>query len=241
MDPDHLEELISIERGYWWHVAKRALVTEILVRHAPPPGTLVEGGIGGGANLEAFRGLGYRVIGFDDLPAAVHHCRDRGLEEVRVHDLQAPWPVEPGSARAVILLDVLEHLDDPVTALRHACVALAGGGVVVATVPALPFLIGPWDRMLGHRRRYTPALLRDHGRAAGLRTVWWSYWNAFTLPAAILVRLVEKWRSHARSSEFPPVSRIVNSLLITCGRIERLWMRRRPVPVGLSLVGVMMP
>ena len=31
MDPKHLEELIRIERRYWWHVAKRDLVRELLV------------------------------------------------------------------------------------------------------------------------------------------------------------------------------------------------------------------
>ena len=35
MDPRHLENLISVERTYWWHVAKRELVLDLLRRHAP--------------------------------------------------------------------------------------------------------------------------------------------------------------------------------------------------------------
>jgi hypothetical protein len=69
MDQKHLDELIAVERSYWWHVAKRALVTELLRRHFPPPARLVERGVVVGANLLAFRAMGYRVSGFDVIPA----------------------------------------------------------------------------------------------------------------------------------------------------------------------------
>ena len=48
MDPSHLQELVELEDNYWWHVAKRQLVTRLLLKHCPPPGRLVEGGIGSG-------------------------------------------------------------------------------------------------------------------------------------------------------------------------------------------------
>ena len=35
MDPSHLDELIQLEDSYWWHVAKRRLVSDLL-----RPGTL---------------------------------------------------------------------------------------------------------------------------------------------------------------------------------------------------------
>ncbi|MCA9057796.1 MAG: methyltransferase domain-containing protein, partial [Planctomycetaceae bacterium] len=110
MDPSHLQELVSLEDSYWWHVAKRQLVTRLLNRHCPPPGRLVEGGIGSGRNLVEFREMGYDVTGFDLMPESVDHVRNRGIDDVQVHDLGTPWPVDPGSLRAVVLLDVLEHV-----------------------------------------------------------------------------------------------------------------------------------
>jgi SAM-dependent methyltransferase len=66
---------------------------------------------------------------------------------------------EPGFD-LVLVLDVLEHVDDPVAfideSLRH--VASAGTAALVA-VPAHPWLFGDHDRALGHRRRYRPAEL----------------------------------------------------------------------------------
>jgi len=239
MDPRHLENLSSIERAYWWHVAKRKLVLELLRRHAPPPGLLVEGGVGGGANSLAFRDLGYDVRGFDLMAEAVENCRSLGLGDVCVHDLQDPWPIEPAVARAVVLLDVIEHLSDPVRALRHGAGALRPDGAMVVTVPAFPALMGPWDQMLGHYRRYSRQLFKEQAREAGLRVIFLSHWNSFTLPAAVVIRTLERLAGGRRSAEFPPVSRPVNALLIQMARLERQLMSVVPVPAGLSLVGVL--
>ena len=77
------------------------------------------------------------------------------------------------------------------------------------TVPAGPLLMGPWDAMLGHRRRYTSSLFRSQARAAGLRVAWLSHWNSFSLPPALVVRTVEKALGGQRSAEFPPVSPLI--------------------------------
>jgi SAM-dependent methyltransferase len=239
MDPSHLENLISVEQTYWWHVAKRELVLELLRRHAPSPGLLVEGGVGGGANSLAFRDLGYDVRGFDLMAKAVEYCRGLGLGDVRVHDLQEPWPIEPAVARAVVILDVIEHLPDPVRALRHAARALRPDGAMIVTVPAVPALMGPWDRMLGHYRRYSRRIFQEQAREAGLRVIWLSHWNSFTLPAAVVIRTLERLAGGRRSAEFPLVSRPVNALLIHLARLEQRLMSVVPVPVVLSLVGVL--
>ena len=238
MDPAHLEELARIERSYWWTVAKSELVTQLLSRHAPPPGMLVEGGIGAGSNLARFRALGYETLGLDASAQAVAHCERNG-QHVRVHDLQAPWPVSQGSVDVVVLLDVIEHLHDPVAALRHAAHALRAGGTLVLTVPALPALMGPWDRMLGHLRRYTTRQLSREVADAGLTLTWLSYWNAFSLAPAILVRLRERLWSSPRSAEFPPVPAAVNQSLKALAAAERSVMKVAPIPLGVSLVGVL--
>jgi SAM-dependent methyltransferase len=237
MNPEHLNELIAVERSYWWHVAKRELVIDLLRRRFPPPGRLVEGGVGGGANLSVFRDLGYDVEGFDLMSASVEHCRGLGLP-ARVHDLGEPWPVGPAGADVVVMLDVIEHVPDPVRVLRHAAEALTPGGGLVVTVPAAPYLIGPWDRMLGHYRRYSARLLRRHAWEAGLRVNWLSHWNLFALAPAVVTRTAEKLAGREPSAEFPPVPLWLNRILVNLARAERSVMRRLPLAAGLSLVGV---
>ncbi len=239
MDPKHLQELIDLEEGYWWHVAKRRLVVDLVRRHFPPPGLLVEGGFGSGRNLLEFQCLGYDVAGLDLMPESVAHARTQGLSEVYVHDLSDPWPVQMRSARVAVLLDVLEHIADPVAALRHASSAIADSGGMVLSVPAYPSLFSDWDRHLGHFRRYTQDELRRQVQAANLRILWQGRWNAFSLPAAWMSRRLGRSSASTNGATFPRLPGVVNRLLIGCAALERRVVRWPGLPAGLSLVAVL--
>ena len=78
-----------------------------------------------------------------------HHI----LGAVNVDEGLPHLPYADGSFDTVIASDVLEHLDDPVTALEDL-LRVARRRVIV-TVPAYQWLYGEYDRLLGHRRRYT--------------------------------------------------------------------------------------
>ena len=187
LDAHHLQELIDLEEGYWWHVAKRRLAGEILQRYLPAPGLLVEGGIGSGRNLLEFQRLGYEVAGLDIMPESVARARQVGLPNVHLHDLTEPWPIAAGTVRAVVMLDVLEHVPDPIRTLSHAVAALREDGGVVITVPAYPRLYSQWDKKLGHYRRYTRSELLRQTAAAGLQPVYEGHWNSFSVPAGARV------------------------------------------------------
>ena len=239
MQASHLQQLVDLEDSYWWHVAKRQLVTRLLDKYCPAPGRLVEGGIGSGRNLLEFEQMGYDVTGFDLMPESVAHVRSRGIEDVRVHDLGDPWPVDAGSLKAVVLLDVLEHVEFPVDVLRHVHQSLSDDGAVIVTVPAYPWLYSRWDEQLGHFRRYTVREFRRQANEAGFRVQWLNHWNSFTLPAAVAVRSWERLFPRRDQPDFPQISDFTNSALQSAAAAERWVMDRLPVPAGLSLAGVL--
>lgn len=239
MDPAHLDELIELEDTYWWHVSKRRLVLGLLERGFASGCRLVEGGIGSARDLLEFQSRGYRATGYDTMEGSVEHARARGLDVAR-HDLERPWPVEAGSVDVAVLLDVLEHTADPVAVLRHVHDTLRPGGGVVLTVPAYPFLNGEWDRALGHHRRYTRRMLVDQADQAGLVIERATHWNAFSLPAALVVRGLQRlFPRDEAPAEFPRVPPLLNALLIALADLERAWLRVLPMPVGLSLFAVL--
>lgn len=71
-----------------------------------------------------------------------------------------------GWATHAICSEVLEHLDDPVNALRNLRACLAPGARLIITVPAGP--MSAFDEHIGHRAHFTPASLRRVLTEAGL-------------------------------------------------------------------------
>ena len=68
---------------------------------------------------------------------------------------------------SVVCLNVLEHVRDDRTALRHMASVLPRGGKAVLIVPAFEALYGPIDHNLGHFRRYSKRGLRALAAATG--------------------------------------------------------------------------
>jgi 2-polyprenyl-3-methyl-5-hydroxy-6-metoxy-1,4-benzoquinol methylase len=70
---------------------------------------------------------------------------------------------------SVICLNVVEHLEDDVNALRNIRASLQKNGRAIVLVPNGPGLYGSLDRVLGHYRRYTKKRLTDVAERAGFR------------------------------------------------------------------------
>ena len=69
----------------------------------------------------------------------------------------------------VICLNVVEHVEDDLGALRNLRMVLKSGGVACILVPSGPRLFGSLDDALGHHRRYTKTLLSERLQEAGFR------------------------------------------------------------------------
>jgi glycosyltransferase involved in cell wall biosynthesis len=69
----------------------------------------------------------------------------------------------------VVCLNVVEHLEDDITALRNIRDSLDEDGRAIILVPQGPWLYGKLDEVLGHYRRYTKEQLVSIGERAGLR------------------------------------------------------------------------
>jgi SAM-dependent methyltransferase len=91
----------------------------------------------------------------------------------------------PAEARfdAILYIDVLEHIEDDAAELAAAARLLAPEGVLIVLAPAHGWLYSPFDRAIGHHRRYTR---RSLGRIAppGLRPVALRYLDSVGLLAS---------------------------------------------------------
>jgi glycosyltransferase involved in cell wall biosynthesis len=69
----------------------------------------------------------------------------------------------------VLCLNVVEHLEDDVSALRNIRASLEKNGLAIVLVPNGPGLYGSLDRVLGHYRRYNRQQLIQACQQAGFR------------------------------------------------------------------------
>ncbi|MDY7039070.1 MAG: methyltransferase domain-containing protein, partial [Thermodesulfobacteriota bacterium] len=68
---------------------------------------------------------------------------------------------------SIVCVNVLEHVEDDVMALRYLLEALSQKGRLLLLVPALKFLYGSTDRALGHYRRYKKKSISEKLYRAG--------------------------------------------------------------------------
>jgi SAM-dependent methyltransferase len=163
-------------------------------------------------------------------PGRLDHLRRRfaGRTDVVVRELQAPI-TETAAHSAVVALNVLEHIEDDVSALRSFAGLVEPGGRIVMLVPAFPFAMSAFDRELGHYRRYTRRSLREAFVSAGLEPERLHYVNAVGLLGwFLLMRLLR------RRTDQAPVALFDRAVVPVLRRLES---RIRP-PFGQSVLGV---
>lgn len=128
-------------------------------------GRVLEVGAGIGSNLLYLHGDSVRA--WTSLEPDPDQAR-RITERVAVGELPRGSRVINGTTETlppgdrfdtILYIDVLEHIAEDAAELRRAAGHLAPGGHLVVLAPAHQFLFSPFDRAVGHHRRYTAATL----------------------------------------------------------------------------------
>jgi SAM-dependent methyltransferase len=128
----------------------------------------------------------------------------------------------------IICLNVLEHVDDDISALVAIRRMLAPAGRLVLLVPALPALYGTIDRALGHHRRYKRAGLAALLEATGFRVAHIEYFNLAGIPGWW-------WAGRVLQRQTIPAGSLkLYDALVPLFRLERLI----PWRVGQSLIAI---
>ena len=137
--------------------------------------------------------------------------------------------LKPSRFDTVVSLNVFEHIEDDVLALRHARKLLESGGRLVLIVPAHSWLYGTMDAAIGHYRRYDKALMSSKLAQAGFVPVAHKYLNVLGMLGWFVNGRVLRRR-------VPPSGqlRLFNLVVPFVRAVEC----RVPPPIGLSLLTV---
>jgi SAM-dependent methyltransferase len=150
-------------------------------------------------------------------------------------------PFADDSFDLAVSLDVVEHLEDDVAALRELRRVVAPGGRLLVTVPAYQWLWSRHDVLNHHHRRYSKTTLVSAAEQAGWHCERTTHFNSLLLPLAVGMRALEFFSRNGNGSSLdlwvPPeplnwaLQQPLNFEASLIGRAVR-------IPAGLSLLAL---
>ena len=236
MDPKYGEGYRELFEKHWWWRSRTELIIDRLrqMRPARQRERILDIGCGDGLFFDRLAEFG-EVEGVEpsmDLVSPHNPHRNR------IYVCPFDEDFRPGKQYSLItMLDVLEHLENPVGALRHALDLLAPDGLMIITVPALMALWTNHDVLNHHLTRYTKRSFHNVARQAGFKTLEERYLYHWTCPVKLGVRVMEKV-VHA-PPETPKIpTPWANDVLFRVSRLEQKTLSTLPMPFGSSLMVV---
>lgn len=133
-----------------------------------------------------------------------------------------------GSFDAVIMVNVLEHIQDDAQLMNTLVTLLKPEGYLLVFVPAMPALYGSLDRRFGHYRRYTKSSLLKLMSLAHFHAVKLYYFDVLGVAPWWLVNCVIGANSLNRSSAL-----LYDRYVVPLGRTLERWLKP---PIGKNLV-----
>jgi SAM-dependent methyltransferase len=234
LNPEYAAAYRDLYEQHWWWRAREEMLVREIERLRPARGwdNVLDVGCGDGLFFGQLAKFG-EVWGVESdeslIPPDSPH-------RARIHLGPFDASFNPGRPFGLILmLDVLEHLPDPVAALAQARRLLEPEGRLLITVPAFSVLWTYHDDLNHHFVRYRKRGLGAVAERAGLRVLSSRYCFHWLFPVKLLVRGLEQFsRRDPAPAAVPPAA--LNRLLFDVSRLEETAFRRLNLPFGSSLV-----
>lgn len=238
MDESYTQEYERFELRHWWFVARRELIALFMGcmgANIQPAARWLDVGCGTGVLLHAQPHMSNKC-GVELHAGSVALARAKGLQ---VNQAEQIWDFSSlGQFDLITLCDVLEHVEHDHPAVEAIRMALADGGTILVTVPALMSLWSEHDVVNHHFRRYTRRellALFPNDRWEVLRV---SYFSTLLLPAIWAARNLGKLSRKPSAStgdlKFGP--RLLDTCLLAIFRSEKILLRWFNLPLGSSLI-----
>jgi SAM-dependent methyltransferase len=237
--------MYEAEDTHCWYRGLRGVLFLLAGLNRPQAKTwrILDAGCGTGGTLNALRSAGFtKLEGFDINPPALHFCKERGLDQVRIGSI-VDIPFDGDSFDLVVSNDVLNDAGTPneMAALNEIYRVLKPGGRVFLNLPAFGFLRGEHDIATDVARRYTRREISGQLRRAGFKVQRATYWNMLLFPVLALLRIFRRDTgadSKSARSDIVLPPRIINEILTLVFKIELQLIRLFDLPFGSSVAVV---
>lgn len=239
-----LKKFNRVEKRHWWWEGRRQLIIKFIPKEKHLK--VLDVGCGTGETLSFIKKERPTSIlyGIDEQPLAVSYTKSRDHTKVRVAEA-LKLPFKNNYFDVLLYLDVLEHIKDHKKALIEGKRVLKKGGVMIITVPSLPFIMSDFDHNQGHYRRYRTDDFYKLEKSTGLKLVFINYFNIIFAIPIILIRLIGRYKLFAFMSNYDrgfnyeiAFNQNINKFLKLLFLFEISYIKKIKYPIGISLVSV---
>lgn len=239
MDKSLYRIFFDIQQKHWWFTTKKAIILDIIDNTRQPNRDIssLDIGCGAGLMLGALAERGH-TSGMDMSDDAIGFSREIFDGTVKKGSLPDDVPYEADSFTLITALDVIEHVEDDIGALKALHSRLVNDGVAVITVPAYMFLWSAHDEVNQHKRRYTAKELASKLAAAGFSIEKLSYFNTLLFPIVYVVRKLNNMLGRDGASDVEMPGGVANFILTKIFGLEKYLLRFMDLPFGVSIVAV---
>ena len=234
---DRSLKLLEIEQDHFWFRGRNKLVQWLLEQHTTPQtDTILDIGCGSGYTLHSLTQNERRSFGMDMHRQTMQRYQSHSQHQMNMTQADvSTMPFAKETFDTLLLLDVLEHVDDHAL-LQQLHPVLRPAAVIIASVPAVPFLWSFRDVDAGHLRRYTKAALSSVFTQAGFEIQTMLYYQFFLFPLVMVARIIGRFWHRTRDLEEDQISvlngvfRAINSFEVNSQRVGIRY------PFGSSLI-----
>lgn len=167
---------------HWWQLARNSVIAHAVKTLAAPHSVVLDIGCGRGITVKYLRDKGVNCSGVEI--ARTSPVPGAG-EFIRVgSDIMDLSPADRQRYDTLLLLDVIEHVPDPISFLQNLADAFPNAAHVIFTVPARQELWSNYDEFYCHFRRYSLKMVEDLASRLGWKIRWRGYFFRLVYPAA---------------------------------------------------------
>src|SRR5258706_8348496 len=148
---DGNDNCLTMEEASFWFTHRNRAITAAVRRHPPADGPIFDVGAGNGYVSAALEAAGFPTIAIEPNRAGARNAVSRHVSHVVCGSLPSS-AFRAGTAGAIGLFDVLEHIDADRDYLRSLRPYLKTGGRLYLTTPAFSWLWSENDVRAGHFR-----------------------------------------------------------------------------------------
>lgn len=224
------DDLVDPDR-HWYYQAKAQVVEAELRQHLPVGAALLDLGAGSGFFARHLLKVGAVASAVCVDPGYADEDLLRSEERLRFVRTLPDGPFD-----AVLMIDVLEHVENDSQLFREAVARLRPGGTFVVTVPAFASLWSSHDEYLLHFRRYRRSDLQKVVSHATVRVHDVRYLFGALFPVAFVLRRLRR-RGAKEGSDLQEVPGWLNVLLLWWFTFEHRALPQRLFGLSAFAVG----